>query len=139
MAVFNRILVAFDGSQACRNAAQKAVSIAADQGATLIGLKVVAFEGETIAPSDRLWSTIIDDLQQKARAVLGDLESLAKECGMEIALEVRVGYVEEEIVRVTSRHEADLIVIGVGDKPGMHRLSLRRLVREAPCPVLMTQ
>ena len=138
MAVFKKILVAYDGSQACRSAAEKAVAIAADQGAELIGLKVVAFEGETIAPSDRLWSAIIDDLQEKARAVLGTLESLANEKGVDITLEVKVGYVEEEVVDTANRKEIDLIVIGIGEKSGMHRLSLRRLVKEAPCPVMMT-
>ena len=138
MAVFKKILVAYDGTEASRNAAKKAVAIAADQGAELIGLKVVAFEGETIAPSDRLWSVIVDDLQEKAKETLGSLKSLADENGVGVGLEVKVGFVEEEVVGLANREGVDLIVIGIGEKTGMHRLSLRRLVKEAPCPVLMT-
>lgn len=138
MAVFNRILIAFDGSQASRNAAERAVAVAADQGAELIGLKVVAFEGETIAPSDRLWSVIIEDLQQKALSTLGALEEIAREKGVEVTLEVKVGYVEEELVEMANERGVDLIVVGVGEKAGMHRLSLRRLAKESPCPVMMT-
>ena len=139
MAVFKKILVAYDGSQASKNAAEKAIAIAADQGAELVGLKVVAFEGELIPPSDRLWATIVEDLEKKGKDILGDLESKATEKGVSVLLEVRVGYVEEEIVSLTKQTGIDLIVMGIGDKIGMHRVSIRRLVKEAPCPVMITR
>ncbi len=138
MAVFSKILVPYDGSQASKNAANKAIEIAADQNAEIIGLKVVAFEGEVIPPSDQLWETIVQDLKAKARETLGDLESLAKAKNVPVTLEVKIGYVEEEVVALVNQYEADLIVMGLGDKIGMHRVSIRRLVKESPCPVMMT-
>ncbi len=138
MAVFKKILVPYDGSQVSNSAAEKAIAIAADQGAELVGLKVIAFEGELVAPSDRLWATIIEDLEQKGRDILDEFESTAKAKGVNVSLEVKVGYVEEEIVSVANKIGVDLVVMGVGEKIGMHRVSIRRLVKEAPCPVMIT-
>ncbi len=138
MAVFKKILVPYDRSQASNHAAEKAVALAADQGAELIGLKVVAFEGEVIPPSDQLWHTIVKDLEERARDTLSDLETMAKEKGIPIKLEVKLGYVEEEIVSLVNEQGVDLVVMGIGDRIGMHRVSIRRLVKESPCPILMT-
>ncbi len=138
MAVFKKILVPYDGSQASNNAAEKAIALAADQGAELIGLKVIAFEGEVIPPSDRLWSTIVEDLEERAKKTLGNIENMAKDKGIPVTLEVKLGYVEEEIVSLVNEHGIDLVVMGIGDKIGMHRVSIRRLVKDSPCPVMMT-
>jgi len=138
MAVFKKILVPYDGSPASNSAAEKAIALAADQGAELIGLKVVAFEGEVIPPSDRLWNTIVEDLQDRARKTLDGLAQMADNKGIPVTLEVKLGYVEEEIVALVNSQEIDLIVMGVGDKIGMHRVSIRRLVMDSPCPVMMT-
>ncbi len=138
MAVFKKILVPYDGSPASNSAAEKAIALAADQGAELIGLKVVAFEGEVIPPSDRLWNTIVEDLQERAKKTLDGLAQMADNKGIPVTLEVKLGYVEEEIVALVNSQEIDLIVMGIGDKIGMHRVSIRRLVMDSPCPVMMT-
>ena len=138
MAVFKKILVPYDGSPASDSAAEKAISLAVDQDAELIGLKVVAFEGEVIPPSDQLWNTIVEDLQERARKTLGGLAQMADNKGVPVTLEVKVGYVEEEIVSLVNSQNVDLIVMGIGDRIGMHRLSIRRLVMDSPCPVMMT-
>ncbi len=138
MAVFKKILVPYDGSPASNSAAEKAIALAADQGAELIGLKVVAFEGEVIPPSDRLWNTIVEDLQERAKKTLDGLAQMADNKGIPVTLEVKLGYVEEEIVALVNSQEIDLIVMGIGDKIGMHRVSIRRLVMDSPCPLMMT-
>ncbi len=138
MAVFKNILVPYDGSQASRSAAEKAIAIAADQKAGLTGLKVIAFEGELIAPSDRLWATIIEDLEQKGRKIVGEFEAEAKKKGINIEVRVKVGYVEEEVVSFANQNDIDLVVMGIDEKIGVHRVSIRRLVKEAPCPVMIT-
>lgn len=145
MATFNKILIPYYGSEACKRAAAKAIALAKEQGAELIGLKVIAFSFETIAPSDNLWEAIREDLQGKAKITLSHLEEQAKENGLDIKLEIREGDAEEEIVTVANEVGADLIVMSLGSRvsrlgkflgKGQQKLSVRTLVSEAPCPVM---
>lgn len=146
MAIYKKILISYNGSQPCRRAAEKAMELAADQGAEVIGLKVIAFSYETIAPSDRLWETIMDDLKGKAAAILEELKPMAEEKGVSLTTETREGVAEEELVGYASEIGADLIVMAVGGRAsrmgrflgkGQQRVSIRTVVSEAPCPVLL--
>ncbi len=140
MAICKKILIPFDGSPPSKRAAEKGLAIAIDQKSEVVGLKVITFAGELISPSDRLWATIVDDLREKAREVLSELESMAKEKGLTIKLEIREGGAEEEMVSVASEIGADLIVMGMGGKSGMGKYlgkSIARVLKDAPCPVMV--
>lgn len=146
MAIYKKILISYNGSQPCRRAAETAMALAADQGAEVVGLKVIAFSYETIVPSDRLWETIQNDLKQKAEAVLSELVPMAEEKGVSLTTESREGVAEEEIVSYANEIGADLIVMAVGGRAsrmgrflgkGMQRLGIRTVVSEAPCPVML--
>jgi len=145
MATFNKILIPYYGSEACKRAAGKAIELAKEEGAQLVGLKVIAFSFETIAPSDNLWEAIKEDLQGKAEATLARLKEQVQEGGLDIDLEIREGDSEEEIVNVAAEVGADLIVMSLGSRvsrlgkflgKGQQKLSVRTLVSEAPCPVM---
>jgi len=145
MATFKKILIPYYGSQACKRAAEKAMELAKENEAELVGLKVVSFSFETIAPSDNLWDAIREDLQEKAKSALAGLESMAKERGLEIKLEIREGDTESEVVALANEIGADLIVMSLGSRvkrmggffgKGQQRISVRTLVSEAPCPVM---
>ncbi len=139
MAVFKKILIPFDGSPLSIRAAEKGLAIAIDQEAEVVGLNIITFEG-AISPSDRLWAAIVDDLREKAATILGELESMAKEKGLTIKLEIRDGGAEEEMVSVAEEIGADLIVMGMGGTSGMGKhlgKSLARVLQEAHCPVMV--
>lgn len=140
MAICNKILIPFDGSEPSKRAAEKGLAIAIDQKATVVGLKVITFEGGLVTPSDQLWEMLLDDHKKKARAILEELESMAKEKGLEITLEIREGGVEDEMVAIAEEIGADLIVMGMGGRSGLGKYlgkSLDRVLLEAPCPVLV--
>ncbi len=139
MAVFKKILIPFDGSPLSKRAAEKGLEIAIDQKAEVVGLNIITFEG-VISPSDRLWAVIVDGLREKAGEILGELESMAKEKGLTIELEIRDGGAEEEMVSVAEEIGADLIVMGMGGTSGMGKhlgKSLARVLQEAHCPVMV--
>lgn len=142
MAVFEHILVPYDGSAAARRAAEKAIDLAADQGAHITGLKVIDFLGELITPSDNLWATIEEDLKQKAGAILKEFEDVARERGVTVSARITEGSTETEVVAAAQSCRADLIVMGASGTSGVdlgHRLgkNIRRIVMEAPCPVML--
>ncbi len=145
MATFKKILIPYYGSQACKRAAEKAMELAKESGAELTGLKVISFSFETIVPSDNLWEAIREDLQEKAKSTLADLEAMAKERGLEIRLEIREGDITAEVVELANEIGADLIVMSLGGRvkrlggffgKGQQRITVRTLVSEAPCPVM---
>ncbi|MCF6281309.1 MAG: universal stress protein [Candidatus Polarisedimenticolaceae bacterium] len=146
MATFKKILIAYDGSQPCRRAAEQALALAVEQGADVIGLKVISFSFETIVPSDNIWENIVADLKTKANTILDDLEAMAKERGVTFIRDVREGGAENEIVLCAEENGADLIVLGIGSRAtrlgrfmgkGQQKLGLRTLVLEASCPVMV--
>ncbi len=140
MAIFKKILIPFDGSPPSKRAAEKGLALAIDQKAEVVGLKVITFVGELITPSDRLWATIVDDLREKAKEILSELESMAKEKGLTIELEIRDGGAEEEMIFIAGKIDADLIVMGMGGKSGMGKYlgkSIARVLKDAPCPVMI--
>jgi nucleotide-binding universal stress UspA family protein len=142
MAVFEHILIPYDGSSAARRAAEKAIDLAADQGAHLTALKVIDFLGELITPSDNLWATIEADVKEKASALLKELEDVARERGVSVSTRISEGPTEAEVATAAKDCRADLIVMGASGTSGVdlgHRLgkNIRRIVMEAPCPVML--
>jgi len=140
MATFSKILVPFDGSDPSKRAASKAIDLAKEESAELIGLKVISFMGELITPSDALWTRIEKDLHDKARAILDELVSMAKEKGLEIKTEIGEGEASTEVIRYAEANNVDLIVIGYGGRGGMGKFlggNTKRLMKDAPCPVMV--
>ncbi|GMR04351.1 MAG: universal stress protein [Thermodesulfobacteriota bacterium] len=142
MAVFNRILIPYDGSGPSRRAALKGMEIAEDQKAEVFGLKVISYIGELITPSDSLWATIEGDLRNKAAAILNDLVAIAADKGIEIKTELREGDATEEVVAYADELHADLIVLGLGGRSGMGKYlgrNVDKILREATCPVMVVR
>lgn len=147
MGMYRKILIGYDGSEPSKKAAAHAIALAKEQGAELVGVKVISFSYETIVPSDQLWSAIVDDLKSKAAGLLQGLESMASEQGQSVGLEIREGDVGEEIANLAKDIGADLIVLAVGSRSsrmgrflgqGQRRLSIRELTMGvSPCPVLL--
>lgn len=142
MATFKKILIPYDGSEASKRAAIKGFDLARDEDAEVIGLKVISFVGELIAPSDRLWATIEEGLNKKARAIIEELEPIAKEKGIKFSSEVKEGPAENEMIACAKEVGADLIVMGATGKSASKRhlgKTVNRMVKDAPCPVLVVQ
>lgn len=146
MAMYKKILIGYDGSEPCQRAAAHAIALAKEQGAELVGVKVISFSFETIVPSDQLWDAIMEDLRGKASAILDELGSMATEQGMKVKLEVREGDAGEEIAAMANEIGADLIVLAVGSRSsrmgrflgqGQRRLSIRTIATEVNCPLLL--
>lgn len=141
MGVFNKVLIPYDGSEPSKRAAEKALELAEDQGAEVAGLKVISFTGEVISPSDRVWDTIESNMEEKARDLLGDLEDMASDRGIDVELEVMDGSPESSIVDFAEDWGADLIVLGKHGKHGVGKALLgstvSRVLRKAPCTVMV--
>lgn len=128
--MYQRILVATDGSSLSKKAVSSAISLAALMGAELVALKVVAryptsyFEGgiamqaAEIGRVEKQWAengqAIVDAVQQSAQAK-----------GVKTkAITVKSDLVSDAIIAAAKKNKCDLIVMASHGRRGIKRLLL---------------
>lgn len=141
MTRFDRILVAFDGSDAARNALEAALDLAEDLDARI---EVLSVEG----PLPHYAATVgeVDEAVREREAhitgVLSEARAIARGRGVEIVTTIRTGHPAEEIVRHGRASGARLIVTGHRGHV-LHGFPLgstaARVTRHAHCPVLVVR
>ena len=145
--VFNRILVAVDGSNSATKAAILAVRLAKHNASELI----VA----TVAPPPRLISSRRQDLEhllnnqdatrsKESEKWVNDIVDTAKSHGVNAKGHVQhSSSVAQSITELGEQLGVDLIVLGTRGQSGIKALLLRSVsndvVSHAPCPVLVVR
>jgi nucleotide-binding universal stress UspA family protein len=137
------ILVPVDFSECSRAALRYALPLAQQFGATLTLLNVVDFylAGELDARFD--YARLRDDLQIRAGKRLVHL--IQQDVGSNVLVDtlVREGRPWKEITDAARKRKADLIILGTHGYSGLKHTLLgstaERVVRHAPCPVLVVR
>ena len=145
--MYQRILVATDGSPLSKKAVSSAIDLAATCGADLVALKVVPrypqayFEGsiplsaEEIARVETQWT-------DSAMAQLGAVEKAAKAKGLVCkTVTAKSDVVSEAIIAAAKKQKADLIVMASHGRKGIKRLLLgsetQQVLTHSHLPVLV--
>lgn len=145
--MYQRILVATDGSDLSKTAVSSAIELAATIGAELVALYVVPrypvsyFEGgitisiEDIARSEKQWidkgQAVVDAVQAQAKAqsVIGK------------TVVVQSDLVAESIIAAAAKHECDLVVMASHGRKGIKRVLLgsetQHVLTHSTVPVLV--
>ncbi len=137
--MYDRILVATDGSDAAEAAVEEATDLADDQAAELHVLNVVEVQAvESMGPSPAATAESME--QAGERAVAGAVE-LAEGAGVSAVEGATIrGLPHEEIVGYVEEHDIDLVVLGTHGRTGLDRLLLgsvaEKVVRLSSAPVL---
>lgn len=141
MAIYKKILIAFDGSESSIRAAEKGLELATDQKAEVIGMKVIDFIGELVSPSDTLWAQIRDDIHKKAEGILSELVSMAEKRGVTLRTVIKEGGTEHEIITHAKESGADIIVMGTVGRSAGTRMgkNVRKMLIDAPCPIMLVK
>ncbi len=145
--MYDRILVATDGSPLSKKAVNSAIALAALSGAELVAMKVVPrypmsyFEGGmSVSPADvarieKQWS---DDGEAVAQAVVDAAKKKGVKAKPVIA---RSDLVAESIVSAAKKHKCDLIVMASHGRKGIKRLLLgsetQHVLTHSTVPVLV--
>jgi nucleotide-binding universal stress UspA family protein len=150
--MFKRILVAVDGSPVSNHGLRTALTIAADQDATLYALHVI--DDAQLATSSmgmeyasaELVESLWEGLRENGRRILLRAEASARKAKhplVPILRESRGAPVADAIVRQARKLHADLIVLGTHGRRGFRRLVLgsdaEGVLREARVPVLLVR
>jgi len=149
--MYNRILVATDGSQTSEQAIAQAARLAKDQHAQLrivhaIEQSRLAFAAAGPVAVDL--EGILDALRKSGQAALERGRSVAREAGVEaqIAL-IGEDAIDDRVAMVLAaearRWQADLIVLGTHGRRGIHHLLMgsvaEAVARVAPAHVLLVR
>lgn len=148
--MYQRILVAVDGSDTAQLALDHAVKLARDQRARLRIVHAIESIHDLVGmsggyPFDA--SPLIESLREEGQKVLDGALAKAEGVEADVALiEAPAESLERTaalLVREARRWEADLIVVGTHGRRGLDRVILgsvaESLIRIAPLPVLLVR
>ena len=145
--MYQRILIATDGSDISRTAVSSAIELASAVGAELVVLNVVPrypvsyFEGgitisvEDIARTEKQWS-------DRGQAVVDAVQLEAKAQGVAVnAVVVQSDLVAESIISAAKKHGCDLVVMASHGRKGIKRILLgsetQHVLTHSTVPVLV--
>jgi nucleotide-binding universal stress UspA family protein len=138
--MFDRILIATDGSEHGERAAKVAVELAKLSGGSVVALYVADTSRMSHLPDDMLLYSIRELLLKEGKDAVEFVERLARESGVRAETSLVEGSPGEEIVRSGSQANADIIVIGSVGRTGLDKFLLgsvaEKVVRNSKIPVL---
>lgn len=128
--MYDSVMVATDGDERSDDVLEHAISIAADNDATLYGLFVV---------DRRVYSVAFDDgpsekkaeLREVGKTALADVEAAAEEAGVPVETAIREGDPERLVADYADEIEADLVVVGSHGKTPKEKVQGLGSVSEA--------
>ena len=141
MTLFERIILATDGSKNSTAAVTEALRIGRESGSEVYVVSVIDTRRlSSVSPEIQVAGSI-ERMQAEAELIVGTVKKLGS--GQAVETSVLYGDPVNEIIRFSRETSADLIVVGTRGKSGIERIFLgsvaEGVVREAPCPVLVVK
>jgi len=137
-----RVLLPYDGTPATAMASEPAMDLAERGGAELLVLHVTAAgAGPPPEPGSITPPRYVDQPQHEWPSWLGEFierVGFRPGAGWQLRPVLAVGEVGPQILRVARQQQASLIVLGWhGPRNGEHARTVRAVLRQTPCPVLL--
>jgi nucleotide-binding universal stress UspA family protein len=141
MMLFERIVLATDGSKNSTSAVTEALRIGKESGSQVLVVSVIDSRAlSSVSPEIQVAGSI-DRMQAEAERIVNEVTRLGS--GQNVQATILYGNPANEIIKFSHSRNADLIVVGTRGKTGIERLFLgsvaEGVVREAPCPVLVVK
>ena len=147
-AMFNKILVALDGSDHATKALQTAVELAIRCDATLVLCHAVQtpqlradYDKVVAKKAQKIYRQIG---KERADDILGAAEKVARKAGLsEVERLVQDGDPVKALLKAIDKASADLLVIGTRGMTGLREIAMggvaHKVTVAAPCPVLVVK
>jgi nucleotide-binding universal stress UspA family protein len=142
--MYQRIMVAVDGSETSDRGLKEAINFAKDQKARFAIVHVVDIV--VVFGAGQFPGTYVEATRELARTTVEHARNTAQAAGIEPEVQspeiVTSGYhVGDKIAELARDWKADLLVAGTHGRRGVSRLLIgsvaERIVRVAPCPLLL--
>ncbi|WP_421077025.1 universal stress protein [Methanothermococcus sp. Ax23] len=141
--IYKKILIPTDSSEVSMEAAKHALEIAKAMNSRVYAVYVVDIVPFIGLPTEGLWESMKEILEEEGKEALKKIEDKAKEMGVDIKSEILEGSPAKEIVDYAERKKVDLIVMGTTGKTGLDKLLLgsvaEKVSKGAHCPVLLVK
>ncbi|MEW6464895.1 universal stress protein [Tibeticola sp.] len=145
--MYQRILVATDGSTLSKKAVNHAIGLAALCGAELVALKVVPrypqsyFEGSIPLSAEDV-KRVENEWAEEGRAVVDAVKKAGEAKGVKVKpVTVKGDIVSDALIAAAKKHKADLIVMASHGRRGIKRLLLgsetQHVLTHSHIPVLV--
>lgn len=141
---FKKILIATDGSEGAKKAADAGIEIARLSRAKVHAAYVIDTSTYSSVPKDPRWEeAMYTQFRELGKEATSYVEEKAKEAGVEAEAVLIEGHPAEEIINFAERSEVDLIVLGSLGKSGIERFLVgsvsEKVVRNSKVPVLVVR
>jgi nucleotide-binding universal stress UspA family protein len=139
--VFEKILIASDGSEKNQPAVRKGLEIARVCGSIIYAIYVIDETLMTSAQMDLLTDDVYVKLKAEGEEAIEQVKRLAN--GMRVETFLLSGRPAQVITDFAAKNKVDLIVVGSQGKTGLERLILgsiaENIIRMADCMVLVVK
>lgn len=147
LGAFQNIMLASDGSDCARNAAEVAVNLAHGFGTNLSVVNVRADISAVSVPGDDFAPMLPVNADAYAHQLLEQVKrtvsNIAVQSEVRCSYHQEVGHPDETIVRFATDHHADLLVLGSRGEGGFERMLVgsvsNYVAHHANCPVLIVR
>ena len=149
--MFQRILVALDGSAASNAGFKSALQLAGDQHASLLVLHVIDDTAMAVNFQDGYMpasyiDSLYESLRKNGETILAKAQATARAAGVEVTpilVESKGQAVAHAIIKQARKSKADVIVLGTHGRRGISRLVMgsdaEAVLREASVPVVLVR
>jgi nucleotide-binding universal stress UspA family protein len=138
--MFEKILIATDGSEHSENAARAGVELAKLSGGAVTAIYIADTSRMSHLPDDMLLFSIRELLTKEGKEAVSYVEKLAKEAGVVFEKVVREGNPGEMIIDFARDAKMSVIVMGSVGRTGLDKFLLgsvaEKVVRNSKIPVL---
>ena len=141
--MFQKILLATDGSSIADRAAEKALELASEITDAHITVLHISSDAPNRTELMKAHMDVKFVLESKAHKVIQKTTERLEEAGVPFALEVGLGEPADKIVKYAKDHEMELIIIGSRGLGGINSVLLgsvsQRVTQQSSCPVMIVK
>jgi nucleotide-binding universal stress UspA family protein len=141
--LFQKIVLATDGSEYSANVVKYAIELAKISEAKIYAIYVVDTGVFTSIPMDVAWTNMYELLKQEGNVATNQVESEAMAADIEVESITVEGHPAEEIIKLAEDKSADIIVMGTLGKSGLDRFLLgsvaEKVSRTSKIPVMIVR
>lgn len=147
---FKKIMIATDGSDCSRLAADKGIELARLSGGMVYAVFVVStaslsIDGDYFSSMgvNPYWELIYNSLKNQGQKALDYVKDLGKMKGINVESILLEGHPADELIQYAEENKMDIIVMGTLGRTGLDRLLLGsvagNLVRHSKVPVMVVR
>ncbi|MEJ2058989.1 MAG: universal stress protein [Gammaproteobacteria bacterium] len=119
--LFHNLLLAYDGSQHCRDVLHKAATLASQCGARVHLLSVAPYPGPMAIGEGFETGLLLEADKERYQQILDQGIAEMKTFGLEVSGHLEIGDAAERIATIAAEVDADLVIVGHHPRHGLER------------------